>query len=261
MKPVPYASNQGVRIHYKVEGDGPSLLLLHGGLNNLKMWYELDYVEPLKKDYQLILMDVRGYGMSDKPHSQEAYELELLVDDILTVLNDLNVSRAHFLGYSMSGRIGFGAAKYAPERFRSFIIGGAHPYLLDHKEFDADVQALRKGMGAVIAEIEKATGTKMPPERRARLMANDTEAIVALFSASHWRLSLEDALPNMTMPCLVFAGEADTLYLGAKKCVENLQNASFISMPGVAHFGVLSQTNVLLPHITKFLEKASAYEG
>jgi len=261
VKTVPHASNQGVRIHYEVEGSGPSLVLLHGGLNNLKMWYELGYVEPLKKNYQLILMDVRGYGMSDKPHSPEAYEMELLVDDILTVLNDLNVSKAHFLGYSMSGRIGFGAAKHAPERFRSFIIGGAHPYLPDQKEHDAEIQAFRKGMGAVIAEIEKATGTKMPPERRARLMANDTEAIVALFSASHWLLSLEDALPNMTMPCLIFVGEADTLYPGAKKCVENMPNASFISMPGLAHFGVLSQTNVLMPHITKFLEKANAYEG
>jgi pimeloyl-ACP methyl ester carboxylesterase len=245
-----------VRIHYEVEGHGPPLVLLHGGLSNLKIWYELGYVNSLKNDYQLVLIDIRGYGASDKPHNPEAYELKLLVDDIVAVLDDLNVNKAHFLGYSMSGRLGFGVAKYAPERFYSFIIGGAHPYMPDQSELDADIQLFKKGMDAVIAMMEEALGSRMPPERKARLEANDLEAIVALFSAKHWRLSLEDVLPTMTMPCLVFVGEADPLYSGAKECVRNMPNATLISLPGLSHFEVLSKTHLLLPHITKFLARA-----
>ena len=64
---MPYAINQGIKINYQIEGDGPSLVLLHGGLSNLQMWYELGYVEALKNDYQLILIDLRGHGSSDKP--------------------------------------------------------------------------------------------------------------------------------------------------------------------------------------------------
>jgi len=253
---MPYVKNREFRIHYEVEGRGPPLVFLHGGLSNLKVWYELGYVESLKNDYQLILIDLRGYGDSDKPHNPEAYELEPLTADIVAVLDDLHVSKAHFFGYSMSGRLGFGVAKYAPEHFCSFMIGGAHPYTLDQNELDADLQLFKKGMDALIAGMEKA-GMKMTPERKARLMANDLEAIIALFSAKHWRLSLEDVLPTMTMPCLIFVGEADPLYSGAKECAKNMPNATFVSFPGLSHFEVTSQRHLLLPHITKFLVKTS----
>jgi len=251
---MPHANNQGVRIHYEVEGNGPPFVLLHGGLSNMEVWYEMGYVKSLKEDYKLILIDARGYGASDKPHNPEAYGMELLVADIVAVLNDLNVSKAHFLGYSMAGWVGFGIAKYAPERFNSLIIGGAHPYLQDQNELDANIQLLKKGKDAVIEAMEKA-GMKMTPERRARLAANDYEAIAALFSAKHWRLSFEDVLPTMTMPCLVFAGEADSEYAGARECVKNMPNATFISLPGLSHFEVMAQRHLVLPHITKFLAK------
>jgi pimeloyl-ACP methyl ester carboxylesterase len=250
---MPFVTNRGVCIHYEVVGDGPSLMLLHGGLSNLKSWYETVYLETLRDDYQLVLIDIRGHGASDKPHDAEAYEMKLLVGDFTAVLDDLDIDKAHYFGYSLSGRLGFGAAKYAPKRFRSFIIGGAHPYLLDQNELEADLRLFRKGIDALIVAMEEASGSKMTPERRASLAANDLDATVALFSASHWRTNLENALPNITMPCLIFAGGADSLHSGAKKCAESIPNASFISLPGIGHSGVLSQSQVLLPQITEFL--------
>jgi pimeloyl-ACP methyl ester carboxylesterase len=250
---MPYVTNQGVHIYYEVVGEGPPLVLLHGGLSNLKSWYETAYLKTLRNDYRLVLIDIRGHGASDKPHDSSAYEMELLVKDFTAVLDDLNIDKAHYFGYSLSGRLGFGAAKYAPERFCSFIIGGAHPYVLDQNELEADLRLFRKGISSMIASMEEASGSRMTPDRRSSLMANDSEAIVALFSASHWRTSLEDALPNMTMPCLIFAAEADPLYPGAKKCAESLSNARFISLPGVSHFGVLSKSQILLPQFTSFL--------
>jgi pimeloyl-ACP methyl ester carboxylesterase len=250
---VPYATNQGVRIYHEVVGEGPPLILLHGGLSNHKAWYETVYFEALKKEYQLVLIDIRGHGASDKPHDSKAYELKTLVGDFISVLDDLSIEKAHYFGYSLSGRLGFGAAKYASKRFSSFIIGGAHPYLPDQNEQEADLQLFKKGINAVIALMEKASGMEMTPERRASLAANDLDAIVALFSASHWQKSLEDALPNITMPCLFFAGEADSLHCGVKKCADSIPNARFVSLPGTGHFEVLSQSQILLPHITRFL--------
>jgi len=254
---MPYANNQGVRIHYQVEGDGPPLVLLHGGLANLQAWYEIGYVEGLKKDHRLVLIDVRGHGASDKPHNPDAYELQPLTADVTAVLDDLNIGKAHsLLGYSMSGRIAFGVAKYASERFKSFIIGGAHPYMPDQQDLEeneAALQAFKKGKDAVIEAMEKA-GMKMTPERRARLAASDYEAFAALFSATHWQLSLEDVLPTMTMPCLIFAGEADTQFAGAKKCAESMPNGAFIPVSGLGHFGVMAQ---MLPHITEFLARVT----
>jgi pimeloyl-ACP methyl ester carboxylesterase len=123
---VPYIANQGVRIHYEAVGDGPSLVLLHGGLSNLESWYETVCLKTLRSDYQLVPVDIRGHGASDKPHDSKAYEMKLLVDDFTAVLDDPNVEKARYFGYSLSGHLGFGAAKYVPKRFRSFVIGGAH---------------------------------------------------------------------------------------------------------------------------------------
>ncbi len=65
---MPYADNQGIRIHYRVEGEGPPLVLQHGFSQGMQRWYRAGYVNALKHDYQLILIDARGHGSSDKPH-------------------------------------------------------------------------------------------------------------------------------------------------------------------------------------------------
>ncbi len=88
---MPYTNSQGVRIHYEVEGRGPSLVLMHGFSSNLKTWRFYGYVKDLKGDYRLILLDARGHGDSDKPHDPKAYGPEMRTDDVVAVLNDLGV--------------------------------------------------------------------------------------------------------------------------------------------------------------------------
>lgn len=256
---LPYADNKGVRVHYEVEGKGSPLVLVHGLYGSLQDWYESGYVEPLKKDYHLILIDVRGHGLSGKPHDSEAYTVKLIVSDVVAVLDSLNISKAHFLGYSMGGWIGFGIAKYAPQRIYSLIIGSAHPYETSADEraaFDSYIQLWKKGIEAVIAGYEKETGSKITPKIKALFMSNDPKAIVALMSAEDFTLSLEDVLPTMKMPCLVYAGEADTLfYSNARKCVKSMPNATFVSLPGLSHMETRDRVDIVLPRITKFLEK------
>ena len=56
---MPYANNNGVRIYYEVEGQGPPLVLAHGmgGGGDLDAWRSTGYTDALKDDYQLILFD------------------------------------------------------------------------------------------------------------------------------------------------------------------------------------------------------------
>jgi pimeloyl-ACP methyl ester carboxylesterase len=119
---VPFADNQGARIHYQTVGSGPALVLHHGTLGSGADWVDLGYVDALKENHQLILLDSRGHGESDKPHDPAAYDLGLRALDVLAVLDDLSIRKSDYFGYSMGGWIGFEVAKLAPNRFNSFIL-------------------------------------------------------------------------------------------------------------------------------------------
>jgi pimeloyl-ACP methyl ester carboxylesterase len=60
-------------------------------------------------------------------------------------------------------------------------------------------------------------------------------------------------LARIEVPCLIYAGEADPLYAGAKEGAANIPGAKFISLPGLDHFGALFAGDVILPHVKQFL--------
>ncbi len=257
---MPYAHNQGVRIHYEVEGEGPPLVLQHGFSGSLASWRDRGYVEGLKNNYRLILVDARGHGSSDKPHNVEAYTSKLRVGDILAVLDELTLSKANYFGYSMGGWIGFALAKHAPERVHSLIIGGMHPYKRDPKFLNQRVEMLKKGMEANVASVEAQSGP-MDPNRKARQLANDAEALIASTLGIRDDPGFEDVLPTMTMPCLVWIGEADGSYPLAKDAVKHIPNVTFVSLPDLNHPMAIMRSDVVLPHITKFLETVTQERG
>jgi pimeloyl-ACP methyl ester carboxylesterase len=269
---MPYANNQGIRIHYEVEGNGTPLILLHGLADTYKMWHTSGYVESLKKEYKLILIDARGHGDSDKPHDSEAYVIKLMVNDVVAVLDDLKISKAHFIGYSMGGRMGFGIAEYSPQRFHSLIIGGMHPYAIS-KEYMIKLLAVYRDAAHALASdsldasAKKAlvkqwlgpTAAEMPEFRayvQNVLPTNDWEALIALVSKDSEH-GFDDVLPTMTLPVLLFDGEADLFYSRVKECAKSIPNATFISFPGLDHVDIIVRNDLVLPHITKFLEKVS----
>jgi len=250
-----FINNNGVRIHYQVEGEGPPLVLYHGMSDSLVSWQEYGYAGPLKKDYQLILIDSRGHGDSDKPHNPDAYTLLLRVADVVAVLDELGIGKAHYLGYSLGGWIGLGLAKYAPERLQSLIVGGAQPY---GHSFEAFRQILKGGIEGWVAAAEQMAGP-LPPERRQRLLSNDAQALLA--SVTYDRPNIAEMLPSVALPCLLFAGEADPICDLVRQCASDLPNAVFVSLPGLNHFQTVSRSDLLLPHITSFLAGVGSFSA
>ena len=251
---MPYVDNKGVRTHYHTEGDGPPLVLHHGFSGTLKDWYDYGYVDGLKDDYHLILVDSRGHGGSDKPHDPRQYDLEERVGDIVAVLDALNVDKAHFFGYSMGGLMGFNIAKSAPERFHTLIIGGMHPYKMNMKAIEERAKVLQGGMEAHVANAE-ANGGPMPPERKARALANDVQALIAVLDQMLEYPGVPEIVPNMKMPCLLFAGEEDLeFYPGAEEGVKHMPNVTFVPIAGADHGGAFQRSEIVLPHVTRFLK-------
>jgi pimeloyl-ACP methyl ester carboxylesterase len=249
---MPFADNHGVRIHYETEGDGQPLVLYHGAGASLEVWRELGYVAALRQKCRLILLDARGHGQSDRPHDSGAYQMSLLVSDVLAVLDDAGVDKAHFLGYSMGGRVGFGIAKYGPERFCSLIIGGSHPYRAEAMASAQEMEMLERGFGAYVAGLE-AEGVQLPAAVKARLLAMDSEALLASTIATIEDGGYEEILANIELPCLLFVGENDGNYAGAAECAKFLKDAEFLVFPGLDHAELYRRSDLVAPEVMRFL--------
>jgi pimeloyl-ACP methyl ester carboxylesterase len=245
---MPSVYNRGVHIHYEVAGVGPPLVLHHGFSQSLETWYATGYVEALKPTYRLILIDSRGHGTSDKPHDPDAYGLKERATDVVSVLDALDIGQAHYFGYSLGGWVGFGLAKYAPERVSSLSLGGAQSYGQDMGLYR---EMLEQGLADCLAVLEKAVGISVPEEMRKRFFENDAQALLAAYW--HDRPDISDLLPTMTMPCLLFAGEADPLHPAIQRCAAELPKATFFTLPGLNHYQVAFQIRRVLPELTKFL--------
>jgi pimeloyl-ACP methyl ester carboxylesterase len=214
---MPYANNNEIKIHYEIEGQGPPLLLQHGFSGTLDAWRTNGYVQSLSKDYKCIFLSIRGRGKSDKPHEPSAYSYKNHVSDIVAVLDDAGVKKAHYIGYSMGGAIGFRIPLYAPGRFQSLILGGAgyNPGkpIQDYGDFlgsayAAMEKAVAEGktnpMEAFFALYEKSAGT-VPPERKAEILAQDGVALAAACKASREDIGPAPSayLPEFKLPCFI----------------------------------------------------------
>jgi len=249
---MPYAYNDNTRLHYRVEGTGPPLLLHHGLTGSIESWRDSGYIDALQNEYQLILLDARGHGKSDKPHAPAAYTMEYRVGDILAILDAVGIASTHFFGYSYGGRAGLEFAKLAPERAKSLIIGGAGPGGLNPEEPNPVRDLFAAGPEVVLAKVGQFG--PVSASMRAHLLANDMEALVAILSSA--RPSLATDLPAMHMPFLIYVGAADEMYDTPAKIelfAKGLPHATFVSLPGLNHTQAIERSDLVLPHVQEFL--------
>jgi pimeloyl-ACP methyl ester carboxylesterase len=265
---TPYVTNQGVKIHFEVEGQGAPLVLMTGFAGTFEDWRIFGYSQMLSKNYQIILVDPRGRGGSDKPHIAADHSLKLMLEDVIAILDHLKIKKAHYCGYSMGGMIGWRIPIYAPERFISLVLGGSRYPLTGREEMDSNVlTAIQVGLKKALSEapdhpmeffiaaIEKARGSSYPPQRRAQMLELDALALVASFQGLGTGTipKAEEVLPLVNLPSLIFAGEADPWCSKAKKCAELMPGATFFSLPGMGHTEAIMRSDLVLPHIKTFL--------
>lgn len=120
MKPV---KGDGIQINLAVwEGQSKNILCVHGITANCRSW---DMVATsLAPDFNVMAMDLRGRGMSDKPES--GYSLAYHTRDIVAVLDDLAIDRIVLMGHSLGAFIALAFAAEYPDRVdRLILVDGA----------------------------------------------------------------------------------------------------------------------------------------
>ena len=143
-KPAPAADetfdSNGVKIRYVTAGKGEPVVLIHGWMSDSSMWGR-DWAGNTRLDtkgsegFQLIALDCRGHGKSDKPHEQKQYGPEMAAD-VVRLLDHLKIEKAHLVGYSSGSYIAGKVAATHPDRVLSLVYGGQAPIIVGEKSTD-----------------------------------------------------------------------------------------------------------------------------
>jgi pimeloyl-ACP methyl ester carboxylesterase len=114
----------GVKIHYAVQRYGEPVILIHGLYSSGRLNWDVPGITAmLAKHFEVITIDCRGHGRSEKPRGDDAYGTNM-VEDVVRLMDHLNIRTARVAGYSMGGMITMKLAVTHPERVSAAVLGG-----------------------------------------------------------------------------------------------------------------------------------------
>ena len=173
---------RGIRLHAAVAGDpnNPLVLLIHGTFG---AWMDFRHViAPLAEaGFHVAAVDMRGYGMSDKPPGQAGSDVLRAIGDIDGMITALGHSRAHILGHDTGGAMGWVYAAAYPHRVLSLVsLSAAHPHDLRahmlHRPWELLYMTVRVLVGAMPWGVIQAASRFIPQIWRRELTINTTAA-------------------------------------------------------------------------------------
>ena len=233
---MPTFDSAGVQIHYEVFGEGKPIVLVHGFASSLREnWVAPGWIETLTPLRQVIALDCRGHGESEKPKNPASYGDEDMGGDVIRLMDHLRIDRADLFGYSIGGRISLGLMVNFPERFTSAVLGGVGGGLARHRTGGKDspiVHALLTG--------DRSEATE-PVAKGVRTFAgrggNDLKLRAGVRSAQ--RRPLDETLAWLSMPVLFVNGANDKPVGDPRPIADLLPNSRVVFIPDRDHFTVV----------------------
>jgi pimeloyl-ACP methyl ester carboxylesterase len=265
---MPLATNDrdGRRVYFEDDGGGGTPVVVLGGfldpVDLVRRSPIARALHDLAEEFRLIFVDHRGHGRSDKPHGAKAYEMSVRVADIVAVLDELDIERAHFVGISWGGRLCFGIGQHAPRRVRSLVIIGQHPYAIDPDGPLARVvgEALaaseREGIEPLVLAFEASAGP-YPDDVRAAYLACDAAAMRAAWRAAMAEREVGYDLGGWDVRCLICVAANDVDFFDqARRAADEIPKAEFVPIEDTDHLGVdVAPVDPILPAVLRTLRE------
>jgi pimeloyl-ACP methyl ester carboxylesterase len=252
-----------VRTYYEEwEGADEAVIVLSGYTEPLQYSQRTGLARALRGRHRLIFADHRGQGRSDKPHEAEAYALSTRVLDVLAVLDESGVDRAHFVGYSWGARLGYAVGELRPDRLHSLVLCGNQPYEWDrgsviYRVVAAAVAAGReRGIGALVESWEASIGERLPEPLRGWMLENDPAALDAAWRSMLTEGPVSQDLSRWRTPCLICVGAEDEMRDDARRAAAEIPGARFVSLPRHTHYSAPEEVDTLLPHVLELFDLA-----
>jgi len=109
----------GMNVHYREEGEGVPIVLLHGTAASLHTWD--DWTKDLKRKYRVIRLDLPAFGLTG-PHPGRDYQIKAYAEFLNNFLEELNLPSFHLAGNSLGGEIAWFFTSQHPEKVRKLVL-------------------------------------------------------------------------------------------------------------------------------------------
>lgn len=249
-----------IELHYERYGSGEPVLLLHGLGSSTLDWEP--QITAFSQQYQVVAVDFRGHGQSDKPAGP--YSIARFAADIANLISKLGLGPMHVVGISMGGMVAFQLAVDAPEHVRSLVIINSGPEFPSHTikaklVIQSRLLMLKfMGMRRLGTAIAKRLFPK--PEHESlrhmfvdRFSSNDPRAYENSVRAIA-RFSVADRLDQIRCPVLVVSSDRDYTPVSAKQAyLPQLASAKLIVIRDAGHACTLDQPDQVNAALLDFM--------
>jgi pimeloyl-ACP methyl ester carboxylesterase len=268
----------GRRVIYRIAGDGPPVVLIHGMLNSSSHWQSV--AMELARDHTVIAPDLIGHGDSAAPRGD--YSLGAHAASIRDLLAAIGVDRASIVGHSLGGGVAMQFFYQFPQRVERLVLissGGlgreVSPMLrtaalpgvsaLLSLTIQPRVLEALAGGGRRLRERALAGGVYLQAIARALRPLENADARQAFLTTLRsvidvhgQRVSATDRLYLLeSMPTMIVWGERDnTIPLEhGRRAHEAIPHSYFRTLPGVAHFPHLEDPDGLSRLLREFIRE------
>ncbi len=255
------------RIAHDIAGEGPEVVLLHGGLLDLTTWDE--EFEALAAHYQVIRYDARGHGRSSSVTGDWSN-----ADDLDELLTYLGVGRVRLVGLSLGARTALDFALQHPERTESLVLAApgisgrpfADPYVVRHMAAQTKAVARPDGAAAFVEEFLRmwVDGPRRQPgdvdpalrERMRAIAAANIRAHASGPATGRLReVGAAGRLHEISAPVLAVVGELDSSDItgNVDAVAAAVPDTAVVRVPGAGHMVNLEAPRVFLKEVSAFL--------
>ena len=236
-------------VHYRDQGTGPPLLLLHGFGSSLHTWD--GWVAELSGAVRLVRLDLPGFGLTG-PFAHNDYGAERYLEVLDAFLDHLGIERCSIAGNSMGGFFAWRYALHRPDRVDRLILidpagypdmaGGSTvsvakiPLLKELVTTFTPRFLFHRALREAYADDSKVTGELIDRHFRMALRTGNRQALVDRLAVAGEDLQSE-RIPDIRMPALVMWGEQD-IWIPAEfahRFHADLPNSELLLYPDLGH--------------------------
>lgn len=261
---MPFIDINGARLHYEVDGqdDAPWLVLSNSLGTHLEMWNP--QMPALRSRFRVLRYDTRGHGMSAVPKGP--YSVEQLGRDVVALMDELGIARAHFCGLSMGGMTGMWLGVHVAERIDRLVLCNTSALIGPAEVWNTRIAKVNsEGMDAIVQAVIDRWFTPAYQQRatqdiarvREMLLQTPAEGYTANCAAVRDMDQRAD-VANIKAPTLVIAGTHDlaTPAKDGKAVADSIPGARYVELDA-AHLSNWEQAERFTATLIDFLTQGA----